>query len=28
MQLEKICSLGSKEAKDDNEQIQKVIDDI
>lgn len=28
MQLEKVSSLGSTEAKEDNEQIQKVIDDI
>lgn len=28
MQIDKICTLGEDEAKDDNEQIQKVIDDI
>ena len=27
MQIDKICSLGEDEARDDNEQIQKVIED-
>lgn len=28
MQAEKICVLGEDEAREDNEQIQKVIEDI
>lgn len=28
MQMDKICSLGEEEAKQDNELIQKVIEDI